>query len=133
MLQFVVVVVIVVVFIYTKRQGIHKEQQCCANLSMYPEVKNNTIKAQQQLDTIFLRVVMAYQSKVVSSKYVWHHKKMSHSKHLCGRRVHVETIMVRVSVIRVRGGSGNRTVIVRGLQVEYQSSSTLKRVRVEVG
>ena len=70
MLQFVVVVVvvIVVVFVYTKRQGIHKEQQCCANLSMYPEVKNNTIKAQQQLDTIFLRVVMAYQSKVVSSK-----------------------------------------------------------------
>ena len=41
--------------------------------------------------------------------------------------------MVRVSVIRVREGSGNRSVIVGGLQVEYQSSSTLKRMRVKVG
>ena len=40
-------------------------------------------------------------------------QKRSHSKHLCGRRVHVETSMVRVSVIRVRGGSGDTSVIVR--------------------
>ena len=37
-------------------------------------------------------------------------QKRSNNKHLCGRRAHVENIMVRASGVRVRRGSGKRRV-----------------------
>ena len=55
-------------------------------------------------------------------------QKRSNNKHLCGRRAHVENIMVKASGVRVRRGSGKRRVRKNGKTMNQSVQVTLLKV-----
>ena len=55
-------------------------------------------------------------------------QKRSNNKHLCERKVHVEKIMAKTSLIRVSGGGGDRRIRKNGQTINQFVQLTLLKV-----